>query len=92
MKQSNVDMNKKTKERLTLSNFSMATLLIPGAIDPMKSVFILSGRAPPTPEPVPKELGGPAKRALLPSPTGGIPPPGFIPGIPGTGMGGTTPP
>lgn len=70
----------------------MATLLIPGAIDPMKRVFILSGKAPPTPVPAPKELGGPAMSALLPSPAGGIPPPGFIPGITDTGMGGTTPP
>lgn len=44
----------------------MATLLIPGAIDPIKSVFILSGNAPPTTKalagivlPGPVTLGGP---------------------------------
>ena len=46
----------------------MATLLIPGAIDPMKRVFILSGNAPPTTN----VLAGTAFPRLVP--LGGGPP------------------
>jgi hypothetical protein len=71
----------------------MAILLIPGAMDPMKSVFIFSGKAPPTTNALagiapagPAALGGPpALSAVAEGGGGGLTNPGGAPTAPAGG-------